>query len=143
MSNVWRSLEITLINYKIELSSNWIENCVLTTAANASSATFEITDAKLYVPVVTLSTEDKAKLAKQLSEWFKRHVYWNKYKVIDKNIVQITDANAEKHVTELLDSSYQGVKRLFVFACDNTAGNDQISVDYFKKYFLLRVKIEN
>ena len=66
---------------------------MLTTADNASSATFKITDAKLYVPVVTLSTEDNAKLPKQLSEGFKRPVYWNKYKVIDNKIVEITDAN--------------------------------------------------
>ena len=71
-SNFWRSLEVPLINYKIELSLNWIENCVLTTAANASSVTFKMTDEKLYVPVITLSTEDNAKLAKQLSEGFKR-----------------------------------------------------------------------
>ena len=43
----------------------------------------------------------------------------------------------------MLDSSYQGVKRLFVFAYDNTTGNNQVSVDSFKKYFLPRVKIEN
>ena len=84
-----------LINCKIELSLNWIKNCMLTTAANASSATFKITDAKLYVPVVALSTEDNAKLTKQLSEGFKRPVYWNKYKVIDNKVVEITNANAE------------------------------------------------
>ena len=43
----------------------------------------------------------------------------------------------------MLDSSYQGVKRLFVLAYNNTAGNDQVSIDSFKKYFLPRVKIEN
>ena len=43
----------------------------------------------------------------------------------------------------MLDSSYQGVKRLFVLAYDNTAGNNQVSVDSYKKYFLPRVKIEN
>ena len=43
----------------------------------------------------------------------------------------------------MLDSSYQGVKRLFVFGHDNTAGNNQVSDDSFKKYFLSRVKIEN
>ena len=43
----------------------------------------------------------------------------------------------------MLDSSYQGVKRLFVLANDNTAGKDQVSVDSFKKYFLPRVKIED
>ena len=71
-----------LINCKTELSLNLIENCVLTTTADASSATFKITDANVCVPVVTLSAEDNAKLAKQLSEAFKRPVYWNKYKVI-------------------------------------------------------------
>ena len=43
----------------------------------------------------------------------------------------------------MLDSSYQGVKRLLVLAYDNTAGSNQFSVDSFKKYFLPRVKIEN
>ena len=130
-----------LINWKIELSLNWIEYCMLTTAANAKSATFKITDAKLYVPAVTLSTEDNAKVTKQLSERFKRPVYWNRYKVIDNKVVAITDANAEKHIRELVDSSYQGVTRLFAFSYDNTTGNNQVSVDSFKKYFLPRVKI--
>ena len=40
-----------LINCKIELSLNWIEDCVLTASANASNVTFNITDAKLYAPV--------------------------------------------------------------------------------------------
>ena len=145
MSNFWRSLEMLLINCKVEHSLTWIENCVLSGGENINNAgavanggtvaTFKITDAKLYVPAVTLSTEDNAKLAKQLSEGFKRPVYWNKYKVIDNKVVEITDANAEKHIRELLDSSYQGVKRLFVFAYDNTAGNNKVSVDSFKKYF--------
>ena len=43
----------------------------------------------------------------------------------------------------MLDSSYPGVKRLFVLAYDNTAGNDRVSIDSFEKYFLPRVKIEN
>ena len=72
LNNFLRSLEIPLINYKVELSLKWIENCVLTTAVNASNAIFEITDAKLYVPVVTLSAEDNVKLVKQLNEWFKK-----------------------------------------------------------------------
>ena len=140
-----------LIICKVELSLKWIENCVLTTAeiganGDATSAvgvTFKITDAKLYVPVVTLSAEDNVKLVKQLNKGFKRPVYWNKYKVIDNKVVEIAAANEEKHIRELLDSSSQGVKRLFVLAYDNTADNDQVSDDSFKKYFLPRVKIEN
>ena len=87
LSNFWRSLEMPLINCKVELSLRWIENCVLTAAAvgdnanltGADSATFETTDGKLYVPIVTLPAEDNAKLSKLLSEEFKRSIYWNKY----------------------------------------------------------------
>ena len=49
----------------------------------------------------------------------------------------------QKNKRELLDSSFQGVKRLFVLAYDNTAGDNQVSINSFKKYFLPRVKIEN
>ena len=155
LSNFWRSLEMPLINCKIELSLKWIENCVLTSApigddANAAgtdSATFKITYAKLYVPIVTLSAEDNGKLLKLLGEGFKRFIYWNKYKdiciKIDNTVVQIATANEEKHIRALLDPSYQGVKRWFVLAYDNTAGNNKVSIDSFKKYFLTGVKIEN
>ena len=107
-----------LINCKIELSFKWIENCILTINPNANNnvnkATFTITDAKLYVPIVTLKTEDNTKLSKLLSEGFKRSIYWNKYKVIDNILVEIAVNNEEKYIRELLDSSWQGVKRLFL-----------------------------
>ena len=139
LSNFWRSLEMPLINCKVELSLKWYERCLLTAA---TTATFKITDAKLYVPIVTLSAEDNAKLSKLLSEGFKRSIYWNKYKVI-KNIVEIAANNEEKPIRGLLDSSRKGLKRLFVLVFNNTTGNDQVSVDSYKKYFLPRVKIEN
>ena len=104
---------MSLINCKIELSLKRIENCVLTTAANANKATFEIVDAKRYVPIVTLSIEDSAKLWKLSGEGFKRFIYWNKYNVIDGTVVELVDGNVENYIRELLDSSYQGVKRLF------------------------------
>ena len=116
---------------------------MLTIAANASNVPFKIADAKLYVLVVALSAENNLKLVKQLNEEFKRPVYWNKYKVIDNKVVAIAAANAEKHIRELLDSSYQGVKRLFVLAYNNKEGDNKVSVDSYKKYFLPRVKIEN
>ena len=140
-----------LINCKAELSLKWIENCVLTTAgiganANATgadSATFKITDAKLYVPIVTLSAEDNAKLSKLFGEGYKRSIYWNKYKVIDNIEVSIRNINEEKYIGYQLDASYRGVKRLFVLVYDNTEGNNQVSIDFFKWYFPPRVKIEN
>ena len=96
-------------------------------------------DAKLYVPVVTLSAEDNVKLVKQLNEGFKRPVYWNKYKVIDNKVVEIAAANVQKHIRELIDSSYQGVKTLFVLAYDDVIDDNQVSVDSFKKNLLPRV----
>ena len=134
-----------LINCKVELALNWIENCVLTTAGtgdntNATgvdSATFKITDWKLHVPIFTLLAEDNAKLSKLLNEGFKRSIYWNKYKVIDNIKVNINNGNEEKYIRKLL------VKRLFVLKYNHTAGNEQVSVDSYKKYFLPRVKIEN
>ena len=68
---------MSLIDCKIELSTDWYENFILPSAGTA--ATFAITYTKLYVPVVTLKTEDNAKLSKLLSEEFKRSIYWNKY----------------------------------------------------------------
>ena len=73
---------------------------------------------------------------------YKRPAYWNKYKVIEKK-VQIVRANEEERIRKLLDLSYQGAKRLFVLAYDITKADNQVSVDYLKKYFLPRVKIEN
>ena len=107
------------------------------------NATFTITDTKLYVPIFTVSSEDNVKLSKLLGKGFKRPIYWNKYKVIPNKIVEIAVNNEKKYIRELLDSSYQGVKRLFVLACNNTAGNNQVSIYSFRKYFLPRVKIEN
>ena len=119
-----------LMNCKVELSLKWIENCILTINPNANNninkATFTITDAKLYVPIVTLSIEDNSKLSKLLNEGFKRPIYWNEYKVTPNKVVEIADANDVKYIRELLDSSCQGVKRLFVLAYNDTAGNDQV-----------------
>ena len=72
-----------LINCKMEFSLKWCEECILSTSGTA--ATFKITDAKLYVPIVTLRIEDNTKLSKLLSKGFKRSFHWNKYKVIFRN----------------------------------------------------------
>ena len=139
---------MALIYWKVELSLNSMENCVLTSAAiganadaaGADSATFKITDPKLYAPIVTLSAEDIAKLSKLLGEGFKRPVYWNKYKVIDNKVVEIAAANGEKYIRELLDSSWQGVKRLFVFAYNNKEGDNKVSIDSYKNIFFQELK---
>ena len=82
-SNLRRSLEMPLINCKVELSLKWHKNCISSSAETA--ATFVITDTKLYVLIVTLKTEDNTKLSKFLSKGFKGPIYWNKYILIFKN----------------------------------------------------------
>ena len=69
-----------LINCEISLQLKWSKNCILVagTAANQNPR-FQINDTKLYVPVVTLSTQENIKLLKQLESSFKRTINWNKY----------------------------------------------------------------
>ena len=69
LSIFWRLLETTLVNCKVQLSLTWDPNCVLPNLVGAS--TFTITDAKLYLPIVILSTEDNAKSSKLQKEGFK------------------------------------------------------------------------
>ena len=133
LSNFWRSLEMPLINCKVELSLKWNENCVLPSAGAA--ATFTTTDTKLYVPVLTLKIEDNAKLSELLSKGFERSVYWNKYKAI------LTNYAADSYIRERLDASFQGVNKLFVLPY--ASGNNVTNENSYRKYFLPRVKIEN
>ena len=123
-----------LINCKVELSLTWNPNCVLSNLVGAS--TFTITDAKLYVPIVTLSAEDNAKLSKLLSEGFKRPVYWNKYSVIAEK-----SYNANVLIRVSIDPSCQGINRLFVLAYEG--GDNRVTADSHRRYFLPRVEIKN
>ena len=80
LSNFWKTLEMSSIIYEFESTFNWSANCVIiyTNIAN-QVPTFTITETNLYVPVVTLSTQDNAKLLPQLKSGFKRTISWNKY----------------------------------------------------------------
>ena len=86
LSNFWRSLEIPLINCKVYLELSWIEDCILSSAGN--TAKFVITDTKLHVPIVTLSTKDNTNLAKQLNDGFERSVYWNSYETKPAKVME-------------------------------------------------------
>ena len=82
LSNFWRTLEMPLINYELELILDWSASCVIiyTNVAN-QVPTFTITETNLYFPVVTLSTNDNSKLLPHLKNGFKRTITWNKYLV--------------------------------------------------------------
>ena len=157
VSNFFRSLEMPLVNCKIDLEWTWHKDCVLSSvdAADANNpALFKITDTKLYVPIVTLSTKDNTNLTKQLNEGFKRTIYWNEY--MPKPFTQIP--HYKTGISRfLLDAAFQGVNRLFVLAFDDTRVSDPaIDVDNptpenllanrviresYRKYFVPRVDI--
>ena len=80
LSNFWRTLEMPLINCAVNLVLTWSSSCVLiATSIPNQNAKFAITDTKLYVPVVTLSTQENTKFLQQLKSGFKRVTKWNKY----------------------------------------------------------------
>ena len=104
------------------LELNWIEDCNLSSAGDSSK--FKITDAKLYVLIVTLFTKHNVNLTKRLNDGFKRSVYWNSYQTIPANIL-----NQGANIYELLSASFQDVKRLFVFSyfiAANDANNEAV-----------------
>ena len=90
---------------------------------------FTITETNLYVPVVTLSTQDNAKLLQQLKS-FKRTISWNKHLTKPELLAQNANLN---HVIE---PTFQGVNRLFVLAFENDAQSH-------KKCYLPNVEIKN
>ena len=72
LSNLWRALEISLIICKINLQITWSANCIITNSTGGE--TFAITNTRLYVPVVTLSTQDNTKLLQRVNSGFERTV---------------------------------------------------------------------
>ena len=113
LSNFWRTLEIPLINCQVNIILRWSSTCVITNSTGAG--TFKIADTKLYVHVVTLSTQGNSKLLQQLKSGFKRTVNWNKY--LSKPELLARNPN----LNHLVEPSFQGVNRLFVLAFENDA----------------------
>ena len=107
MENSWNAL----INCEVELILTWSENCVtISTNVANQNPTFTITETTLHVPVVTLSTQDNAKLLPQLKNGFKRTITWNKYLAKPELLPQNANLN------HLIEPSFQGANRLFVLA---------------------------
>ena len=94
--------------------------------------TFTITKTNLYVPVVTLSTQDNAKLLPQLKSGFKRTISWNKYLAKPELLAQNANLN------HLIEPSFQGINRLFVLAFEND--DHRISN---KRYYIPNVEIKD
>ena len=129
LSNVWRALEMPLINCEINLIFTWSSTCHITNSTGGGK--FAITDTKPYVPLVTLSTQDNAKLLQQLKSDFKRTINWNKYQSDPKTYAQ------NQNLNHLVDLSFQGVNRLFVLSFENENGRTSHS-----EYFLPKVEVK-
>ena len=122
-----------LINCEVNLILTWSADCVIiyTNVAN-QVPTFTITETNLYVPVVTLSTQDNAKLLPQLKSGFKRTISWNKYLAKPELLAQNANLN------HLIEPSFQGVNRLFVLAFENDAQRTSN-----KGYYLPNIEIKD
>ena len=100
-----------LINCEVNLILTWSKDCAITNSTGAGK--FTITETKLYVPVVTLSTEHNAKLLQQLKSGFNRTINWNKYESSVKTFAK------NRYLNYLINPSFQGVNRLFVLSFEN------------------------
>ena len=133
LSNFWRTLEMPSINCEVNLILTWSSTCVLiATSIPNQNATFAITDTKLYVPVVTLSTQENTKFFQQLKSGFKRVINWNKYLSKPELLAQNPNLN------HLVEPSFQGAYRLFILAFEND--NDRTSDE---QYYLPTVEIKD
>ena len=123
-----------LINCEVNLILTWSADCVIiyTNVAN-QVPTFTITETNLYVPVVTLSTQDNAKLLPQLKSGFKRTISWNKYLSKPELLAQNPNLNP------LVQPGFQGENRLFVLALEDDAqrtSNKRYYIPYVeRKYY--------
>ena len=151
LSNFWRNLNIPLINCEVELILTWFKNCVLTNKAARDdnynvnpiiyeidileNAIFQITDTRLFVPVVTVSKENHIKLLEKLKSGFKRTIKWNKYK--SKMTIQPQNNN----LNYLIDSTFTNVNRLFVLSFPSNNNTD--SRYSYSNYYVPKVKIND
>ena len=133
LSKFWRTLKMPLINCEVNLILTCSSTCVIvSTNIVNQGATFTITDTRLYVAVVTLSTQENTKLLQQLKSGFKRVINWNKYLSKPELLAQNPNLN------NLVEPSFQGVNKLFVLAFEND--NQRAS---YERYYIPTVEIED
>ena len=139
LGNFWRALNVPLISCTISLELKWGKNCIITsleerlvgTTANRddgpTGATLNITDCKLYIPVVTLSKDDEIKLLTNLKSGFKRELIWNKYRS------QMSKEAIYNNLNILIDLTFTNVNRLFVLAYQTADDRHSYSQFYLPK----------
>ena len=111
--NFWRALNIPLTSCEVSLELKWNKNCVITSSKERqvdagppvrddapTSATLNMNDCKLYVPVVTLSKDDEIKLLTNLKSGFTREIEWNKYRS------QVSTEAINNNINILIDPAF-------------------------------------
>ena len=114
-----------LINCEVNLILTWSKDCVITNSQDEEK--FAITETKLYVPVVTLSTQDNAKLLEQLKPRFMRTISWSKYESKIKKFAKNT------YLNHLINPSFQRANSLFVLSFENEDQRKSHSTCYLPK----------
>ena len=122
-----------LISCEVNLILTWSVNCVIvSTNATNQGTTFTITETRLSAPVVTLSTQNNAKLLSQLKSCLKRRINWNKYLSKPQLLAQNPNLN------HLIEPSFQGINRLFVLTSENDTKRTKN-----KRYYLPNAEIKD
>ena len=146
LSNFWRSLDLALINCEIERNFSWSRYYIIykisitfeavpninpvgyRVTSQTTSATFQINNAKFYVPVVTLFTNDTIKFLENMKQRFKRTTSWNKCRS------EITTQTKNNNSDYLIDPTFRNINRLFAISFKN--GNNDPIRGSFDKYYM-------
>ena len=122
---------MSLINCETSWTLTWSKNCVLTdlityvavaarrsnparpAIAAPANATFNVTDTKLYFPVVTLSAQDDNKLLEKFKPGFRRTIKWNKYRS------EMTNHSETDNLNYLVDPTFSKANRLYALSLEN------------------------
>ena len=108
------------------------ENSVTSSATEKTK--FAMTDTTFDVPVVTLSTQDNAKMLEQFSSDFKTTINWNKYQS------KVSTERQSKYLDLLIDPTFQGVDRIFFFLF---LFENEINRKVHKRYYPPNVEIKD
>ena len=141
LGNFCRALNMPLISCEVSLEIKWDKNCVITSqqiginldggnTAAPTGATLAINDCKLYIPIVTLSKDDKIKLLTNLKSGFTREIEWNKYRS------QMSTEAINNNLNMLKDPTFTNVNRLFVLAYQTADDRQSFSLFYLPRVMI-------
>ena len=140
ISNFFKNLELPLINTKLYMELNRTKCSVL--CNQNQNSIFQITKGELYIPVVTLNTENNNKLIELLSKGFERTVVWNEYKSKIERVTIPQNDNMFRRTT--LDTSFQGLSKLFAAACEtDDIKRDANTEESRRRYYSPRAEIKD